>query len=110
MKIVRKTAKYFLFILLIPIAYVVISLTLSTVTIDRNNTVETPDKTIYLASNGVHLDIVIPIRNLDSLLLLDLHHMSNEKYMAFGWGDEEFYLNTPTWDDLSFLTAFKAGF
>jgi len=32
------------------------------------------------------------------------------KYIAFGWGDKGFYLNTPTWGDLTFNTAFKAAF
>ena len=30
--------------------------------------------------------------------------------MSFGWGDENFYINTPTWNDLTFSTAFKAMF
>lgn len=31
-------------------------------------------------------------------------------YLAIGWGDKGFYLNTPTWADLKFSTAFKAAF
>lgn len=31
-------------------------------------------------------------------------------YVAFGWGDKGFYLETPTWEDLKFQTAFKALF
>jgi uncharacterized protein (TIGR02117 family) len=27
-----------------------------------------------------------------------------------GWGNKDFYVNTPTWNDLTFLTAFKAAF
>ncbi len=30
--------------------------------------------------------------------------------MAFGWGDKETYLNTPTWSDISILTTLKALF
>ena len=32
------------------------------------------------------------------------------KYLAIGWGDKGFYLDTPTWADLKFSTAFKAAF
>jgi len=32
------------------------------------------------------------------------------KYIAIGWGDKGFYLNTPTWDDLTVSTALKAAF
>jgi len=31
-------------------------------------------------------------------------------WLAFGWGDKGFYLNTPTWADLKFSTAVKAAF
>jgi uncharacterized protein (TIGR02117 family) len=30
--------------------------------------------------------------------------------ISFGWGDKGFYLNTPTWADLKFSTAFNAMF
>jgi uncharacterized protein (TIGR02117 family) len=32
------------------------------------------------------------------------------RYLAFGWGDRAFYLETPTWSDLKFGTAFNAVF
>ncbi len=110
MKIIRKIVKYGLYFLLLPISYVVVSLILSSITIDKKETREPSNKIIYLASNGVHLDIVIPKDNIDALVLSDLNHYPNESYLAFGWGDEEFYLNTPTWDDLTLKTAFMAVF
>lgn len=32
------------------------------------------------------------------------------RYLGFGWGDKEFYLETPTWADLKFKTAIQAVF
>ena len=32
------------------------------------------------------------------------------QYLAIGWGDKGFYLQTPTWADLKASTAFKAAF
>lgn len=71
---------------------------------------------IYIYTNGVHTDIVMPVKN-------DLHDwsakipFSNTKskatdyqYVGIGWGDKGFYLDTPTWADLKFSTAFKAAF
>jgi uncharacterized protein (TIGR02117 family) len=65
---------------------------------------------VYLKSNGVHIDFVVPVKS--SLMdwnefIPDIPPQSN--YIAFGWGDKGFYLNTPTWDDLTFSTAFKAA-
>jgi hypothetical protein len=31
-------------------------------------------------------------------------------YLAFGWGDKGFYLNTPEWADLKVSTALNAAF
>lgn len=31
------------------------------------------------------------------------------RWVAFGWGDKGFYLNTPTWAQLKFSVAFKAA-
>lgn len=71
---------------------------------------------IYIYTNGVHTDIVMPVRN-------DLHDWSTKipftntrsketdyRFVGIGWGDKGFYLDTPTWADLKFSTAFKAAF
>jgi uncharacterized protein (TIGR02117 family) len=110
MKIVKKVIKWILYFLLIPFTYIIISLILSLITVDRKANSENLDKLIYLNTNGVHLDIVIPIKNLDSLVLSGIKHHRNEKYLSFGWGDKNFYINTPTWGDLTFSNAFKAMF
>lgn len=71
---------------------------------------------ISVISNGVHTDIAVPAKHelkdwtlsfpKDSFDVKD----SAYTYIGFGWGDKGFYLNTPTWDDLTFSTAFKAVF
>ncbi|WP_221929332.1 DUF2459 domain-containing protein [Saccharicrinis carchari] len=74
--------------------------------------IENPDvdKTIYLSSNGVHLSIIIPKTYMDSVQLSGVKREQSDNYLSFGWGDEDFYLNTPTWGDLTFSIAFKAIF
>jgi uncharacterized protein (TIGR02117 family) len=110
MKIVKKIFKWLFYFLLIPITYLIVSLILTSITIDRkvDNTVS--DKSIYLSTNGVHLDIVVPKNNLDSSLLSGIKHKQTDNYLSFGWGDENFYINTPTWGDLTFKDAFRAMF
>lgn len=71
---------------------------------------------IFVLTNGVHSDIVVPLENsiIDWNTLVDPSKTrsgnSNVKYVAFGWGEKDFYLNTPTWSDLKFRTAVKALF
>ncbi|CAN5383871.1 TIGR02117 family protein [soil metagenome] len=110
MKIAKKIFKSILYFLLIPVTYIIISLILTVITIDRKANDEKFSKLIYLSTNGVHLDIVIPKKDIDSLVLSGIKHNETENYLSFGWGDENFYINTPTWGDLTFSNAFKAMF
>lgn len=110
MKSLKKLLKWFLYFLLIPISYLIFSMILSVITIDRENSDLVSNKSIYLSTNGVHLDIVIPTYNIDKLLLSGIKHSASDNYLSFGWGDENFYINTPTWGDLTFNNAFKAMF
>lgn len=71
---------------------------------------------IYILTNGVHTDIVVPTvsdqmdwRTVFSPLNTEAKD-SSLAYTAIGWGDKGFYLNTPTWADLKFSTAFNAAF
>jgi len=70
---------------------------------------------IYILTNGVHTDIVMPVKSefIDWSIPLPYQNTvaANEsyKYIAMGWGDKGFYLQTPTWADLKFSVAFKAA-
>ncbi|WP_410693886.1 TIGR02117 family protein [Chryseobacterium sp. SIMBA_038] len=71
---------------------------------------------IYIYTNGVHTDIVMPVRNdmQDWSTKIPFANTKSKKtdynYIGVGWGDKGFYLDTPTWADLKFSTAFKAAF
>lgn len=67
-------------------------------------------KEIYVSTNGVHLDIVIPAEYLGNSFKEELSISTSVKYLSFGWGDKGFYLETPTWDKLKFSVAVKALF
>ncbi len=72
--------------------------------------------TVYLVSNGVHTDLVLPVHHAghDWRTMLDAKHAQSPdtaaRWIAFGWGDKGFYLDTPTWAELKASTAFKAAF
>lgn len=108
--ILKKVFKWILCFILIPVIYLLVSLILSSITVDRKIENQVLDKKIYLSTNGIHLNIILPKNDLDSLLLFGLKHEETDEYLSFGWGDENFYLNTPTWGDLTFKNAFRAVF
>jgi uncharacterized protein (TIGR02117 family) len=74
------------------------------------------DVAIYINSNGVHTDIVVPIKNEVKDWSRDLQYIHTKakdsimSYVAFGWGDKGFYLETPEWSDLKVSTAAVAAF
>jgi len=78
----------------------------------------TADSTIplFIHSNGVHTDLVVPIRSpyYDWSRQLPLSHTlaadSSYHYVGLGWGDRGFYLETPTWGELKPSVAVRAGF
>ncbi len=71
---------------------------------------------IFVLSNGVHTDLVLPKINEYKNWASVFPHSDFEKvdstfnYVAMGWGDKGFYLETPTWADLKVSTALKAAF
>lgn len=69
---------------------------------------------IYLFSNGAHTDICLPIKHdlFDWSYFIESKDFkeNDSPYIAFGWGDKGFYMETPSWAELKFKTAFKALF
>lgn len=71
---------------------------------------------IYVLSNGVHADIVLPAQHemMNWTAVVSpahvLHPDTAFQYVAMGWGDKGFYINTPTWADLKTSTALNAAF
>ena len=109
MKFLKKILKLILGVLAIPVIYLLISFMLTSITVNDKDVISNIKKNIYLNTNGVHLDIIIPVSEIEDKLINGLK-MKDEKYLSFGWGDENFYLNTPTWNDLTFKNAFNALF
>lgn len=67
-------------------------------------------KRLYVSDNGVHCDIILPIEDIPAELLEELTYHAGTQYLAFGWGDKGFYLDTPTWAELRVSVALKAMF
>jgi uncharacterized protein (TIGR02117 family) len=88
---------------------------LSRITLDKeaNTKEEVP---IYILTNGVHTDLVVPVTNeiydWSQQVKFENTRAKNKayRYLAMGWGDKGFYLETPEWKDLKASVAFKAAF
>jgi uncharacterized protein (TIGR02117 family) len=71
---------------------------------------------IYLMKSGVHTDFILPVSNAikDWRQEVPLSNTgfkdSNSRLISIGWGDQTFYMNTPTWSDLTLKTALSVPF
>lgn len=115
MKILKKLLKYFAIFILSLFAYLLIVTLLSFVSVNYDVAQNQEEIPIYILTNGVHTDIVLPIKNEhhDWSTQLKFEHTKSKdttyQYVALGWGDKGFYLETPTWADLKASTAIKAA-
>lgn len=113
-KTLKITLKIFLAFLCFILLYTIAVFSLSKITVDQEPDTK-PEVEIYILTNGVHTDIVVPIKNeqidwskqikFDNTKAAD----STYKYLAMGWGDKGFYLETPEWSDLKASVALKAA-
>lgn len=99
-----------------PMIYMVMVLVGAAIPVNNTDITHNPDLKIYLVSNGMHTDIVVPARTaiIDWTQIVKPEHtlskQENYNYVSFGWGDLGFYANTPRWEDLTLDTGFKALF
>jgi uncharacterized protein (TIGR02117 family) len=96
--------------------YIVSVVLISKISVNSDVSQNNKEIEIFILSNGVHTDIVLPIKNeyKDWSQEIRFDHTKSKdslmQYLAFGWGDKGFYLNTPEWSDLKASTAFNAAF
>lgn len=114
-KTLRYTRNTLLILIGLPALYAISYFLLSNITIEEEKNAPA-EMEMYIKTNGVHTDLVLPIKSeeIDWSKEIKFDHTiskdSNYQYVAIGWGDKGFYLETPQWADLKFSVAFKAAF
>ncbi|GGB65387.1 hypothetical protein GCM10007424_01650 [Flavobacterium suaedae] len=114
-KTVRFIKQFILAFIAVITVYILATFIFSIIPVN-SNIANQGDITVYINSNGVHTDIVVPVKNniKDWTTVIPFSHtIANDslaQYVAFGWGDRAFYLETPQWSDLKASTAFNAAF
>ncbi|WP_316802202.1 TIGR02117 family protein [Pedobacter nototheniae] len=112
-KILRYTRNSLLSFIGFILLYFFSAFCFSRITINKNpgNKQEIP---IYIMTNGVHTDVVIPAKNEQKDWTAEIKYAntisadSTYKYLALGWGDKKFYLETPEFSDLKLNVALGA--
>ena len=97
-------------VLAIPLAYLLAALVGSLVPVNRGWIEPASGTTIYLADNGVHADLIMPVnaQSLDWAPLIRKRDFAAPppaaRWIAFGSGEEHVYLDTPRWRDIRLST------
>ncbi len=72
---------------------------------------------VYLVASNIHVDLVVPVENtaFDWRSVVKLETIGREgrgdyKYLKFGWGDRDFYMNTPSLDKTEFWRLMRTLF
>lgn len=71
---------------------------------------------VFLVQNNSHTDLVLPVSNkvMDWTGIIKPEHFKDSstsfQFLAFGWGDRNFYQTTPYWEDLQLPVAARAVF
>lgn len=115
-RVIKALFKTVLWIIILVISYIVLGLVLPLIGISAKETSEPKTVDVYILTNGVHTDLVVPVKTkiMDWNKKVPFSNVVSQsphyQWIAFGWGDKGFYLNTPTWADLKFSTAVEAAF
>jgi uncharacterized protein (TIGR02117 family) len=103
-------------VLIFVVSYLFLVFLIPYIPVNTTDVVKTNEVTVYIKTNGVHTDLVVPIKTTfkDWSENIKFNQIKSQdetmQYIGFGWGDKGFYLNTPKWSDLKFSTAFVAAF
>ncbi len=95
--------------------YLLSSVACKYITVNNDYKVPKEGVEVFIVSNGVHADICFPLMKEDNLWNFYFNVESfktlrnKPEYISFGWGDKGFYLDTPTWADLTAKTALNAA-
>jgi uncharacterized protein (TIGR02117 family) len=101
-------------LLAIPAIYLLAALAGSIVPVNRAWSEPANGTTIYIADNGIHADIIMPVeaQGLSWAPFLPKHEFAhpdpNARWVAFGAGEQRVYLDTPTWMDITPRTIWSA--
>jgi uncharacterized protein (TIGR02117 family) len=115
-KVLRLVGKAALALLAFIVCYCLAAWLLPMIGVNTDYAEPANGEPIYIRSNGVHTDVILPLRSVAKDWSTELpftNTMSDDSaftHVAFGWGDKGFYLETKEWADLKASTALKAAF
>ncbi|WP_298543032.1 DUF2459 domain-containing protein [uncultured Aquimarina sp.] len=109
MQLIKKTLKYLGVVLLIPGTYFIVALLCSYIPVVPETSSVEQNNSIYLTTNGIHLEIILPKTEIDSVLLNGLSLSEQTQFLSFGWGDKTYYTKAAKSMDFTNINRFQAA-
>jgi uncharacterized protein (TIGR02117 family) len=114
LKILKKIGFFFSILVIL---YIAIGFLFSILSVEENKDYATGQTfEIFITTNGIHADFTVPFQSkiFDWSAYIDLNQYDlkgrKPTFISFGWGDKNFYLETPTWRDLTLYNFCNAMF
>ncbi len=101
-------------VIAVPLAYLLTALVLGLIPVHPGFRSDPNGIAIYVRTNGVHAELVLPTQAAgvswsEDFPAAHMRHLPAPlPWIAFGWGDREFFVTTPTWRELRTATAMRA--
>lgn len=114
-RLVQLLRRALLGLLAVPLLYLLATLLLGLIPANAGWREAERGVTIFVNTNGVHTGIAMPLHNevMDWRPWVPREHPRDPRwgnYVLIGYGHRDFYLNTPSWAELSVSTAANAAF
>ncbi|PSB20909.1 TIGR02117 family protein [Phormidesmis priestleyi ULC007] len=72
---------------------------------------------VYVAGDAMHVNLILPVQNqaFDWSQFLSIDQIGRDaqqryRYLKFGWGDRDFYMNTPSWSEMKISNVLRSLF
>lgn len=109
-------SRFFELVFALLFCYLLGFLMLSPFSHSREQSTEPETETILISTNGIHSDIILPIRNplMNWEKHLGIHQALQvdtfQTHLKFGWGDKQFFMRTKEWSDMEVGVVLKTIF
>jgi len=113
-KILKISGKVFLVFLTLIGLYFLCAAIFSSIIVNKNQN-QPKEMAVYISTNGFHTDIVMPVKTeitdwSEKIKFSDTKSKDNiQNFVAVGWGNEDFFINIPSWSELKLSIAVRAG-
>jgi uncharacterized protein (TIGR02117 family) len=72
---------------------------------------------VYVEGDQMHVNLILPVRTQTDdwnqflpIQTIGRDTQENYRYLKFGWGDRDFYMNTPSWSEVKITHVLRALF